>query len=114
MGTPALPTVHTALGGQEIVDEVGIDAIVERNRELTEHLVSRCRDAGFALRLPEAPHRSAIVMVRHDDPGAAVRRLAENGIIVDHRPGHVRISPHFYNTREEVDRCVDALSETRA
>ncbi len=22
MGTPALPTIHTALGGQEIVDEV--------------------------------------------------------------------------------------------
>ena len=35
LGTPALPTVHTALGGQEILDEVGIDAVVERNRSLT-------------------------------------------------------------------------------
>jgi selenocysteine lyase/cysteine desulfurase len=113
MGTPALPTVHTALGGQEIVDEVGIDAIVERNGHLTAHLVSRCQEAGFALRLPEQDHRSAIVMVRHPDPAGAVRRLAEKGIIVDHRPGHVRISPHFYNTEEEVDRCVDALADTR-
>jgi selenocysteine lyase/cysteine desulfurase len=52
-------------------------------------------------------------MVRHPDPAGAVRRLAEKGIIVDHRPGHVRISPHFYNTEEEVDRCVDALADTR-
>jgi len=29
---------------------------------------------------------------------------------VDHRPGHVRISPHFYNTETEIDRCVEVLA----
>lgn len=110
MGTPALPTVHTALGGQEIVDEVGMDAIAARNRHLTEHLVAGCLEAGLSLRLAEPEHRSAIVMVRHDDPAGAVARLAGLGIIVDHRPGHVRISPHFYNTEDEIDRCVAALA----
>ncbi len=110
LGTPALPTVHTALGGQEIVDEVGMDAIVARNRILTEHLVGRCADAGFGLRLPDPDHRSAIVMVRHADPAGAVRQLADHGVIVDHRPGYVRISPHFYNTAVEIDRCVDVLA----
>jgi len=28
---------------------------------------------------------------------------------VDHRPGHVRISPHFFNTEDEVDRIVEVL-----
>jgi len=110
LGTPSLPTVHTALGGQEIIDEVGIDAIVARDRQLTEHLVGRCREAGFELRLPDAAHRSSIVMVRHDAPSAAVRHLAAHGVIVDHRPGHVRISPHFYNTETEIDRCVEVLA----
>ena len=110
MGTPALPTVHTALGGQEIVDEVGIGAIVARNRHLTERLIGRCGDAGFPLRLAEPDRRSAIVMIRHDDPPGAVRHLADHGVIVDHRPGYVRVSPHFYNTEEEVDRCVDVLA----
>ena len=110
MGTPALPTVHTALGGQEIIDEVGLDLVVSRNRSLTEYLVNRCTEAGFQLRLADADHRSAIVMVRHTDPPAAVAHLADNGIIVDHRPGFVRVSPHFYNTEEEIDRCVDVLS----
>jgi selenocysteine lyase/cysteine desulfurase len=109
-GTPALPTVHTALGGQEIVDEVGIDAVVARNRHLTDHLIGRCRDAGFRLRLADPDHRSAIVTIRHDDPPGAVRHLADHGVIVDHRPGYVRVSPHFYNTEEEVDRCVEVLA----
>jgi kynureninase len=110
LGTPALPTVHTALGGQEIVDEIGIAAIRQRNRELTERLIARARAAGFALRCaPEPDARSAIVMVAADDPPAAVRHLDRAGIIVDARPGHVRISPHFYNTAGEVDRVVEEL-----
>ncbi len=111
VGTPALPTVHTALGGQEIVDEVGIDAVVARNRRLTDRLATGLGDAGFELALAEPEHRSAIVMVRHDDPAGAVARLASQGIIVDHRPGFVRISPHVYNTEDEIDRCVEALAE---
>lgn len=113
LGTPAMATVHTALGGQEIVDEVGIAAIVRRNRQLTDHLVERCETEGFELRLPSPERRSAIVMVRHPDPAGAVRHLARRGVIVDHRPGFVRISPHFYNTEEEVDRCVEALASFR-
>lgn len=110
LGTPALPTVHTALGGQELVDEVGMDAVVARNRSLTGHLVARCEEAGLSLRLADEAHRSAIVMVGHDDPAGAVGHLADHGIIVDHRPGFVRISPHFYNIEEEIDQCVETLA----
>ncbi len=110
MGTPALPTVHTALGGQEIIDDVGIEAVAARNRRLTARLVEKAREAGFRLRLPEPDHRTAIVMIHHDDPPGAVRHLAANGVIVDYRPGFVRVSPHFYNTVDEVDRCVEVLA----
>ena len=111
LGTPALPTIHTALGGQEIIDETGIEAIYSRNRELTEHLVAGAQNAGFELTIAADPERrSAIVMIKHGDPPAAVAHLAARGIIVDHRPGHVRVSPHFYNTTDELDRCLEALS----
>lgn len=110
MGTPALPTVHTALGGQEIIDEVGIEGIAGRNRELTATLVRGCEERGFSLTLPrEDVHRSAIVMIRHQDPPGAVAFLAENGIIVDHRPGHVRVSPHFYNTEADLQHFLETL-----
>ncbi|NNL29711.1 MAG: aminotransferase class V-fold PLP-dependent enzyme [Gemmatimonadetes bacterium] len=110
MGTPSVATVHTALGGQEIIDEVGIETIVRRNRRLTLRLIEECRSAGFSLRLAEPDERTSIVMIGHDDPPGAVKHLAEEGVIVDHRPGYVRVSPHFYNTIEEVDRCVEVLA----
>jgi selenocysteine lyase/cysteine desulfurase len=110
LGTPSLPTLHAALGGQEIIDEVGPARIRERNRSLTERLIAGARERGFGVRCAEDPDvRTAIVMVAHDDPANAVARLAERDIIVDYRPGYVRISPHFYNTEEEVDRVLDAL-----
>jgi len=110
LGTPALPTVHTALGGQEIIDEVGLPAILRRNRELTDHLIDAAERAGMSLTLADPDHRTFILMIQHDDPSGAVKHLAEQGIIVDYRPGHVRVSPHFYNTTEELDRCIEVLA----
>lgn len=110
LGTPSVATVHTALGGQEIMDEVGMDTIVRRNRRLTHRLIDQCRAEGFSLRLAEPDQRTSIVMIAHDDPPGAVSHLAREGVIVDYRPGYVRVSPHFYNTIEEIDRCVEALA----
>ena len=111
LGTPALPTVHTALGGQELIDEMTVPVIRERNRMLTDHLIGKARQAGFGLTMASDPERrSAIVMVQQDDPAGAVEHLAAEDIIVDYRPGHVRISPHYYNTTEEIDRCVESLA----
>ncbi len=114
LGTPALPTVHTALGGQEIIDEVGLPAILERNRTLTDHLIGTAEDAGMSLTLAEPANRTFILMIQDDDPPGAVKHLASHGIIVDYRPGHVRVSPHFYNTTEELDRCIDVLASYTA
>ena len=114
LGTPALHTVHTALGGQQIIDEIGVPSIRDRNRALTERLIARARDAGFELRVADHPDdRSAIVMIAAGDPHDAVAHLAEARIIVDARPGYVRVSPHFYNTEEEVERVVAELAAWR-
>ena len=110
LGTPALHMVHSALGGQEIIDEVTVPRIRERNEYLAERLLDRARSEGFTIRC--APHpgdRSAIVMIALDDPKAAVDHLASRGIIIDHRPGHVRVSPHFYNIEAEIELVIQEL-----
>ncbi|HUH11600.1 MAG TPA: aminotransferase class V-fold PLP-dependent enzyme, partial [Longimicrobiales bacterium] len=115
LGTPALHAVHSALGGQEIIEEVGPAAIRSRNRMLTERLIEGARAVGLPLRVAEGPERrSAIVMVAEADPAGAVARLAERGIVVDWRPGFVRVSPHFYNTEDEVDRVLAELVAWRS
>lgn len=112
LGTPALPTAYTALGGLEIILEVGMDRVSERVSALTDDLVARLRDAGFRLRIAAEPERrSGIVMIELEGAGEAVKQLAERRIIVDDRGDYIRISPHFYNTREENAMVVEALVE---
>jgi selenocysteine lyase/cysteine desulfurase len=114
LGTPALHMVHSALGGQEIIDEVTVPAIRQRNQYLAELLIERATAAGFRIRCAEQrDERSAIVMIALADPAGAVDYLAARGIIIDYRPGHVRVSPHFYNLESELDAVVDELVRWR-
>jgi selenocysteine lyase/cysteine desulfurase len=77
-------------------------------------LVARLGDIGAALKLPEHPDQHAgIVMLRAEDPAAIVRALREQQIIVDYRPGFVRVSPYFYNTAADNAALVGALAQIR-
>jgi selenocysteine lyase/cysteine desulfurase len=111
-GTPSVPTIYTARAGLALVQEVGVDRIRRRVSSLTEDLVARARRAGLRVRCAaRAEERSGIVMVEHPDPAAAVARLRAAGVIADHRPGAVRLSPHFYNTTEDGEAAVRVLAD---
>jgi selenocysteine lyase/cysteine desulfurase len=45
-----------------------------------------------------------------DDADAVRERLAQEGVRASVRAGGVRLSPHVYNTRDDIDRAVAALS----
>lgn len=111
MGTPAIPTVYTALGGLEIVLEVGLSAIRERVAALTAQIVDGSRERGLRLRISDDPERrSGIVMIETPRAKECVAQLAQQGIVVDSRGEYVRVSPHFYNTPAEGDAFLEALS----
>lgn len=111
-GTPSVASVYAGAAGLQIVNEIGTQAIQQRTMALAQDLVDQLEQRGFRLRLPEkAENRSGITVVEADDPMGITRKLAERKIIVDKRPGAVRISPYFYNTVEENRIVVDALSE---
>src|SRR6267142_2015121 len=98
LGTPALAAVYAQLGGLDYIDEIGVPAIRRVTSALTEDLVARAREYGFRPKVASrSEDRSAIVMLPAADPAAGVRHLAAGGIIADARPGHVRLSPFFYN-----------------
>lgn len=112
MGTPSMAAVYAALGGLSIIEEVGVKRIRERDVALTEDLIARAKEAGFTPRTASTPQeRTPIVLLEHEDPRRAVAALAQQGIIVDSRPGVVRISPYFYNTLEENAIVIEALKK---
>ncbi len=102
LGTPAMASVYAQLSGLEVLTEIGIPAVREVTASLTEDLIQAARDHGIVPKVaPVAAERSGIVMLPSQDPHRDVRRLADAGYVVDARPGHVRVSPYFYNLPED-------------
>src|SRR5437879_6078703 len=114
LGTPALAAIYAQLGGLDYVDEIGVPAIRAVTGALAEDLIARARERGFQPKVAAHPQqRSGIVMLPAADPAAKVRALAEARIVADARPGHVRLSPFFYNVQDDHVAALERLA-TRA
>jgi kynureninase len=115
-GTYALPQAWTASGGMEIILEVGVDAIRRRNQELTERVIHSADDAGLDVRSPRDRTRRG-GLVRIHIPGgdervsAVLQALFDRDVVLDKRGEALRISPHFFNNEEDVDRCFEELRQ---
>lgn len=95
----------------ELLHALGPAAVAAHIAALADRIVrwAQARD-DVALVTPADPARRAgIVAVRPRDAAAAGRRLAEARVAHSVREGAVRLSPHGYNTPDEVDRALDAL-----
>src|SRR5438128_206848 len=111
LGTPSLAAVYAQLGGLDYIEEIGVPAIRRVTAGLTEDLIERARERGFRPKVaPRAADRSAIVMLPAADPAAGVRHLAAAGIVADARPGHVRLSPFFYNVQDDHVAALEQLA----
>lgn len=111
-GTPSVAAIYAGAEGLRIVNQLGAEAIRSRTSELTSRLVSSLKERGFNLRIPpDNAHHASITMIQLDDPTSVVEQLADRDIIVDFRPGAVRVSPYFYNTPDDINAFVEALTE---
>ena len=104
--------IHALGASLDLLLEVGIETVQGRLRLLTDRLVGALCDAGYRVLSPRgASEWSGIVTF--DSPlhetEVLHRTLRSRQIIGARRGGGIRISPHFYNTEEEVLRVVDAL-----
>jgi selenocysteine lyase/cysteine desulfurase len=102
----------TALGASvDMLLGIGITAISERVRELTERFCDRARQAGFDVYSSRRPGEwSGIVsVIVPGDLSRLTRVCREQGVVVNKRAGRLRLSPHFYNTHEELDRLLDIM-----
>jgi kynureninase len=50
-------------------------------------------------------------MLGAPEPERLEEELARRGVCVDWRPGVLRVSPHFFNTDEEVEQALESFSE---
>lgn len=103
--------VHALGASLELLLEVGVEAIERHLKALTERIAEGLRERGFEVLGRREGEWSPIVAATHAErsPAEVVAKLKERGVIAAHRSGRLRISPHFYNTIDEVDALLDAL-----
>lgn len=96
-----------ATAALKLILEVGADKIEKRVTELARYLMKRLKEEGFQLQTPEDVEQvSGIVNFRVDDPRGKVKKLVQKGIVVSARMNGIRVSPHFYNAKEEIERLI--------
>jgi kynureninase len=111
-GTPSIPAYYAALAGLDIIDEAGVGRIREKSKAMTARLLALVDEHGFTSAAARDPERLAgTVAVNVPDALNVSRTLKARDFIVDYRPPvGVRISPHFYNTMDEIDRIMAEMA----
>ncbi|HZY82330.1 MAG TPA: aminotransferase class V-fold PLP-dependent enzyme [Cyclobacteriaceae bacterium] len=106
--TAALPEIigfHETIGRENINQRV-----VDLNRMLKDKIKQRVPKANFIT--PISPAMSGgivIISIPGTDPKIIVQKLYDNHGIAVATTGGVRMSPHIYNTTEDIDRLVEGL-----
>ena len=111
-GAYNLPGI-TALGASlKLLMDEGIGQIEERITTLTDYLCEQAASRGWSVFSSRTPgEKSGIVSLVHPSlPASEVqRRCRAGGVIVNNRADRVRVSPHAYNTRAEIDRVIEVV-----
>jgi cysteine desulfurase/selenocysteine lyase len=91
----------------------GLAKIEARILALTGYLIDGLDRLGYEVTSPHQHRRqrSGIVCFRHPvHPAQGLAdRLYSAGVLISLRGGVIRVSPHYYNTEDELDQLLDAL-----
>lgn len=96
-----------------LLDSTGLAKIESYLGELTDFLCELLAGKDYEILSSRAPgERSAIVCIKHSagiPPNEIAEQLEKEKIVVSPRGDRLRIAPHFYNNREDIERLVAVL-----
>lgn len=116
-GSPNMLGIHALHASVSLLLEVGMDAVARRVLDNARWLLEMlARLPQLELITPREEHRRAgIVTFRHGEAAASAlgAYLSARGIVCAARGGGVRLSPHFYNKQEELEKVVKLIADYR-
>lgn len=106
----AIITLNSSLSFFEDIGHKNIEHNILGN---SKFLIELLTENGYKPILADIPNKnlSGIVSFAHSDSPKIVKQLEERNIICSFREGMVRVAPHFYNNREELDFLVSELKK---
>ncbi len=112
-GTGPSSLIYGLKASLELLTSIGVANIARHLEDLTDHLCEGLKGKDYELVSSRAPgEKSQIVCIRNSAGMSAMAlyaHLKERHIITAPRSDRLRIAPHLYNTREEIDQLVQAL-----
>jgi selenocysteine lyase/cysteine desulfurase len=92
----------------DVFFEVGLPEVFGRVERLADMIVDWALGrADVRLVTPaDRARRAGVIAVAPRDPAAASQRLTAAGVIHSLRENAIRLSPHFYNTEEEIETAL--------
>lgn len=93
----------------ELLLTMNVPDIERHIRALHQPVADWARAHDVPITSPQGKHGSGVLCIAPPNPAEVHRRLREASIIASLREGCIRLSPHFYNTMEEMDQVVKML-----
>ena len=112
-GTSHIPALEAARPGLKIITQVGVPRIREKSVRQTARLIELADQHGWRVNTPrDSRRRGGTISIDFPDSQEVCRELLKREILVDWRPqAGVRMSPHFYNTDEELETAIATVEE---
>ncbi|HEX6124962.1 MAG TPA: aminotransferase class V-fold PLP-dependent enzyme [Pyrinomonadaceae bacterium] len=97
----------------QLLNDTGLDRIQVYLEELTDYLCELLAGKEYEIISSRTPgEKSSIVCLRHRNgltSSDIAKELENEGVIVSPRGDRLRIAPHFYNNREDIERLISSL-----
>ena len=101
----------TSLG---LLLEIGVRDVAEVTRAMHEPVVKWAQENDVRIASPlDERHRSAILCVAPPKPAEAYHGMKRAHVVCSLREGAIRLSPHCYNTMEEMEKVIEVLDDLR-
>jgi cysteine desulfurase/selenocysteine lyase len=98
----------------QLLLEVGVRDIAEVTRATHAPILKWAQENDVRITSPtENGHRSAIICVAPPKPAEAYHGLKRAHVVCSLREGAIRLSPHYYNTVEEMEKVIEVLEDLR-
>lgn len=115
-GTPNVPGFYGLAAAIGLLQKTGVAAIEARIAELTSVAVLEIAALGYTIRSPRQGRDGSGIVSFTGGDNHDLRRMAaaqEAGILMAHRAGALRISPHAYNDAADLEKLFRVLAAER-
>ncbi|HJP93422.1 MAG TPA: aminotransferase class V-fold PLP-dependent enzyme [Pyrinomonadaceae bacterium] len=112
-GTGPASLLHGFRASLELLSRFGVQTIAKYLEELTDYLCDGLRARDYEVVSPRVPGEKSQIVCIAPRPGSSAMglyaHLKQRNIITAPRTDRLRIAPHLYNTRSEIDEFIKSL-----